>query len=392
MKNLGRIAAVVVLSLGSAETTLADPVYHVTYLGFAFTSSIEAKINNHGEVTGSDASNGFIYDGGTITTLGTLGSTVGSAAPDAINDMGQVAGVSLTAANVPNAFLYTGGPLQDLGALPGYPESIALDLNDGGDVVGVSKTRDGSASHAFLYHNNALTDLGSGAANAINASGVIVGTSESDRAVLYENGSVIDLGNFGNSLLTSAIDINNLGQIVGSGLIKSGSSFVSHPFLYESGVWHDLGLPVGIPLGVPSAINNLGQVVGNSNGSLGTISRPPFLYTNGEIYNLQSLLDASGAGLSLELAYDINDSGTVLAEGATSHGYEAVLLTPVPEPSATHVGRCSDWNHRRVADPSSWGSFGLGAGRIHRGRDVELHARVLGRRFVGGERRFRDVP
>jgi probable HAF family extracellular repeat protein len=308
-------------------------VYHVTYLGFAFGNGIEAKINNLGQITGSDGSKGFVYDGGQITTLGTLGSPMFGTRPDAINDTGEVAGFSLTAALAQHAFLYTSGPLKDLGALPGFPNSQALSINAAGDVVGASFSANGASSLAFLYHNNTLTDLGSGTANAINASGTIVGTS-GNRAVLYENGTVIDLGNFGDSSLTTATDINNLGQIVGSSYVKSGSVFLSHPFLYESGVWHDLGLPAGVPLGIPSAINNLGQVVGNSNLSLGSNDRPPFLYTDGTIYNLQSLLDSSGAGISLQLAYDINDSGTILAQGHNNLGYQAVLLTPVPEPGA----------------------------------------------------------
>jgi hypothetical protein len=105
MKTLIRIAAVVVLSLGIAETTLAAPVYHVSYLGFAFTNGIEAKINNHGRITGSDGFKGFIYDGGQITTLGTLGSPMFGTRPDAINDAGQVAGFSLTATFAQHAFL-----------------------------------------------------------------------------------------------------------------------------------------------------------------------------------------------------------------------------------------------------------------------------------------------
>jgi probable HAF family extracellular repeat protein len=133
----------------------------------------------------------------------------------------------------------------------------------------------------------------------------------------------------------SPADINDLGQIAGSAYVPVGNgTYVAHPFLYESGVWRDLRLPTGVPLGYPSAINNIGQIVGNSNQSLGATSRPPFLYTDGAIYNLQSLLDSSGAGLSLELAYDINDSGVILAQGINSSGYQAVLLTLVPEPSS----------------------------------------------------------
>jgi probable HAF family extracellular repeat protein len=334
------IAVIMALSLLGSATRAASgaPTYHVTYLGFESVSSL----NNAGVIVGNDGAGGFIDDAGHITKLGTLGAPSMYTYPAAINDAGQVAGGSLTANFVNHGFLYSNGSLADLGTLQGYPKSQALSINAAGDVVGAAISPDGTAFRAILYHNSMLTDLGPGVANAINASGTIIGTS-ARRAVSYTNGSVVDLGNFGDSPLTSAIDVNNSGLIVGTSYVRVGpNSFVNHPFLYESGVWHDLGLPAGVPLGIPSAINNVGQVVGNSNGSLGSSDRPPFLYTGGTIYNLQSLLDSSGAGLSLELAFDINDSGAILAEGMRDKdsSYQTVLLTPVavPEPASILMG------------------------------------------------------
>jgi probable HAF family extracellular repeat protein len=337
MKGIVCIAGAVAVAWcgGVARAASSPPVYHVTYLGFSLSSG---GLNNHGQVVGSNGGNGFIYDGGSVTTLGSLGGTSGGL-PAAINDAGQVVGSALTVDNVSHAFLYAEGSMTDLGVLPGYPESSASRINAAGDVVGTSFTQDGGTARAFLYQDGTLTDLGPGRASGINASGAIVGTSQNNRAVLYQNGAVVDLGDFGDSVLTSANDINDAGQIVGTSYVRrADNQYVNHPFLYESGVWRDLGLPAGVPLGLPRAINNVGQVVGNSNGSLGSIDRPPFLYMDGAIYNMDSLLDSSGAGLWLELAYDINDSGVILAEGMaqteTYSGYQAVLLTPAPEPGA----------------------------------------------------------
>jgi probable HAF family extracellular repeat protein len=333
MNGVARITVVVVFSLANASCAFADPSYHVTYLGFAFTNGIEAKINNLGQIAGNDSNNGFIYDAGRFTILG---NTI---RPMAINDSGQVAGFGRF--NGHDAFFYANGSLVDLGVLPGNANSDAFGINASGDVVGSSALGSGGSPRAFLYHGGNLIDLGSGFANAINSTGDIVGKSENLRAVRYANGAMIDLGNFGDRQQTSAIDINDSGQIVGNSFVLASASpgtYVSHAFLYEAGVWRDLGLPAGVPLAIPSAINNAGQVVGNSNESLGAFNRPPFLYTDGTNYNLQSLLDDSGVGLNLELAYDINDSGVILAEGYASNasysGYQAVLLTPVPEPSS----------------------------------------------------------
>jgi probable HAF family extracellular repeat protein len=331
-----RLAAVFILVFGGVEIASAAPTYRVHYLGIAISNGLVARINNHGQIVGSFGVDGFIYNAGQTVRLHPLGAPFGNI-PLAINEVGQVAGNALADDYVGHAYLYTGGLLTDLGVLPGYRSSSATDLNDAGEVVGASYSPDGTSARAFLYRNGTLIDLGPGIANAINESGIIVGTADY-RAVRYENGAVIDLGDFGESPLTNAIDINDPGQIVGYSYVQTtGGFFVAHPFLYESGVWRDLGLPPGVPLGIPSAINNAGQIVGNSNLSLGSDNRPPFLYTDGTIYNLQSLLDSSGAGLTLQLAYDINDSGRILAQGRAGSGYAVVLLIPVPEPSSASL-------------------------------------------------------
>ena len=319
---------------------ISAPLYHVAYLGFAFDNGVDARLNNNNQIVGHVAppsNSAIFFDAGQTTTLPSLGGPTSSVRPDALNDAGQVGGHSVTAGLANHAFLYTNGSMNDVGTLPGYPSSNITDLNATGDAVGVSNSADGTSHRAFFYHGGALTDLGPGTASAINASGAIVGTSANNRAVLFQNGSEIDLGNFGDSVLTSAVDINDSGQIAGTSLVKVGNTFINHPFLYQSGVWHDLGVPAGVPLGIPTAINNLGQIVGISS-TLGSTDHPPFLYTNGAIYNLDSVLDSSGAGLSLEIAYDINDKGVILAEGVSSQagltGFQAVLLTPLPEPSS----------------------------------------------------------
>jgi hypothetical protein len=58
--------------------------------------------------------------------------------------------------------------------------------------------------------------------------------------------------------------------------------------------------------------------------------------------DLTSLLDASGAGWSLEFAIEINDSGQITGVGINPAGMtHAFLLTPVPEPSTLALGGLS---------------------------------------------------
>lgn len=326
MKMISHAAAALILCTAGSADAFAEPLYHVTYLGFSFTNGVEAKLNNLDQVVGSDGDEGFIYDHGQIIPLGSLGGLPFMTRPRAINDAGQVAGSSSNAADLNNAFLYANGKMSDVGPFK------AFGINSAGDVVGGTFLANGNAADAFLYHNGVTSKIGAGIATAINAAGVVVGNSPNYRAVRYENGSAVDLGDFGESSLTRAADINDLGQIVGTSSVQTEAGYyINHPFLYESGSWHDLGLPAGVPLGIPVAINNAGQIVGNSNESLGSSDRPPFFYSGETIYNLQSLLDSSGLGLHLQLAYDINDHGVILAQGHDADDYRAVLLTPVPE-------------------------------------------------------------
>src|SRR5437667_2873160 len=107
------------------------------------------------------------------------------------------------------------------------------DIDGWSQVVGYAHVRSGE-SHVFLYRAGRLTDLGilpggtQSYAYAINNLGQAVGASDSSpgaqRAVLFERGVLRDLNGLipasAGWLLTEAKDINDSGQIVGTGIFE----------------------------------------------------------------------------------------------------------------------------------------------------------------------------
>ncbi len=76
---------------------------------------------------------------------------------------------------------------------------------------------------AFLWENGTMTYLGLGDARAINDSGQVVGSSGVN-AFLWQNSTMTDLNTLISTdsgwVLIKATDINEIGQIVGSGMIN----------------------------------------------------------------------------------------------------------------------------------------------------------------------------
>jgi probable HAF family extracellular repeat protein len=160
-------------------------------------------INDSGQVVGASGScapfsvltglymqplHALLWEPGTVTDLGSLGGTGqgNGIIPHGINNQGQVVGYSDLKGNANfHAFLWARGTgMQDLGTLTGDANSLATAINDTGDVVGVSLDANFNP-RAFLWENGTMTDLNTLVpansplhlmlACAINSSGQIVG-------------------------------------------------------------------------------------------------------------------------------------------------------------------------------------------------------------------------
>ena len=195
------------------------------------------------------------------------------------NNLGQVVGWAETGKKDPNcvppqqleikAVVYepVGPVFYKSYALPTFPGddlAAAFGINDNGDVVGLSGTCGPPDSyalgvHAVVWRNGSVVDLGglggamNNAALVINNAGQIVGQSDlprdvnptrkcadvpGTRAVLWQNEpnvdiKIINLGTLPGDCLSSATDINAQGQVVG---VSCDDSYNCHAFLWEKGI------------------------------------------------------------------------------------------------------------------------------------------------------------
>jgi probable HAF family extracellular repeat protein len=222
-------------------------------------------------------------------------------------------------------------------------------ISDQGTVAGVGDTSaadplcyfdDCFYPNAFQLRKGALTNLGTlpdslwGAANGISGNGLIVGASQNGqidplsgfpefRAVLWNQGTISDLGTLDGGYESAAFAVNNRGQVVGFATNTISDPFSFFPptqtraFRSQNGVMEDLGT-----LGGPDAwaflVNAQGQVAGESytnstpNSSNGPLCAPnaptqdPFLWERGAMEDLGTLGGTCG------YANALNERGQVV--------------------------------------------------------------------------------
>jgi probable HAF family extracellular repeat protein len=209
--------------------------------------------------------------------------------------------------------------ITDVGLFPGGTFSQPTGLNNHGVVVGSANTGGAASMHAFVWTSaGGLRDLGTlgnaaddSAAEAINNSNQVVGYSfvghdTGFRAFLWTSGAGMkSLGTLGGSS-SSAMGINDAGQVVGSSLIApvKGSS-ATHPFLWTAaGGMQDLGTLGGTDA-TALGINSSGAVVGYSDVADGHTHA--FLWTAAG-----GMQDLGTFGGFTSVAYAINDKNQVV--------------------------------------------------------------------------------
>ncbi len=197
-------------------------------------------------------------------------------------------------------------------------------------------------AHAYRWKNGVMTDIGalsntySSAAGSINARGWSTGQSQTglidplyglpqNRAVLWTNRRIFDLGTIPGGSESIGISINNVGQVVGisdNGVPDPFSLFglgvQIRTFLWQDGRMQDIGTTGG-PDAVPGpGCDNQrpGLIVGASytsfipNDDTGIPTIDPFLWHNG------TMIDLGNLGGTLSFGQCANNRGDVIGQSS----------------------------------------------------------------------------
>lgn len=235
---------------------------------------------------------GFLWRDGTMTPLPTLGGNNGYAL--GVNNRGQVVGTAENSTQDPSCIApqvldweaVVWGPkpgqIQELPPLSGDAAAGAIAINDRGQVVGVSGVCMNGPSpepHAVLWQHGSPIDLGNlgggmnNAATGINERGDIIGFSDlagdvySHAFLWTRDKGMQDLGTLPGDANSAAFGINEEDQVTGNSCDASGNC---RAFLWQDGVMTDLNTLVcsGTSLYLTNSggtdINDRGEIVGQA--------------------------------------------------------------------------------------------------------------------------------
>jgi probable HAF family extracellular repeat protein len=150
--------------------------------------------------------------------------------------------------------------------------------------------------------------------------------------------TLTDLGTLPGGPSSLGLAVDESGQVAGFSDIVIAGNLADHAFMSGpgGGPLKDLGTLPGGADSVGAAVNSSGLVAGYSDTGGSTPSQDAFLYSGGQLLDLNSLI-APGSGVTLTQADGISDTGYITGSGTTPNGLShAFLLIPtaIPEPSA----------------------------------------------------------
>jgi probable HAF family extracellular repeat protein len=369
MKHLGTLRRLL-LAVSAAGAGSAAQIYTITDVGVlpGYQASYATAINNSGHIvvnsgTASVASNAGnwqagVWTAGSLAALGFLSPGDPSSYGLGINSAGKVVGSSGYSTNSLFRGFTNDGAMHDIGVLPGSPNpnlySFAASINDLDQVAGFSEFNGDpnfatGKDHAILWQGGSMQDLGtlpgysSSHGNSINNAGQVVGFSSgptgpgllSYEAFLWSGGSMSALTPVSGDTHSLAWAVNGSGLVVG----ESGDDLAGRrrAAMWINGIPIGLGTLPGDMCSEAGAVNSAGLAVGDSQGVC-THPSPSqaVLFQGGQVIQLSGQVINLG-GWSLFAAADINDSGQIVGWGQLDGVDRGFLLTPSavsPEPSA----------------------------------------------------------
>jgi len=186
-------------------------------------------------------------------------------------------------------FRWEAGVSQDLGTLAAGDACTASGIDDQGVIAGTANVVPGGPGHAFTWQDGRFTDLGSLGAEGATAAG-----------------------------------INRLGHVVGTAALSpQAGQAIGHAYLWTGGALRDLGT-LGGANSTAVAVNASDTVVGYSDTLAGSSG---FLWSNGTMYPLESLVDGADGWL-LSGPAAIGDSGVIVGLGFYQHFAYSFMLVP----------------------------------------------------------------
>jgi probable HAF family extracellular repeat protein len=285
-----------------------------------------------------------------------------------INSSGAVAGCADTANGEgypctgtgagQHAFYWTkSGGLKDLGTLPGGDISGAIGLNDNGQVVGFSNVSSNPlkrfnfiafewTSTGGMINLGTLSGGNSSCAFEINSSGLIAGDSFVNstlvNAASWTDHKIKKIGALPKSIFTTALDLNDNGEIVGESVFGYGPPFTSHGFEWTQATGiKDLGTLPGGNTSIANAINSSGIIVGQSNSGAFVDWHAVKWDASHEIADLGTL-----PGGTYSVAFGINDGNEIVGYGNIRDNAPHAMVW-------TSTGGMKDLNNL-IASGSGW--------------------------------------
>ena len=318
--------------LGLIQPAEAAVQYTVTDLGIS--SGGVYQINQAGQVAGytklPDGSyQAFVWTAGQMTMLPKL---VGNCYGGFLNDQGQIVGRAAAGSGATDlrAVLWQDGAVQDLNTTGGPKLTVAWAVNNAGQILA------GTGTAAYLIDGGSLHSLGFEQGYAMSDAGQVVGTKNTGQsdgdgaishAVLWENGSLRDLGTLGGKR-SVPWGINDAGLVVGA----ANGPGLAYGYADTACYWDATGIhqiPMGTETSIAYGVNDRGQIVGTYD-PVGLYGHA-FVFSGGVATDLNDLIDPS-SGWLLMTAKDINDQGQIIGQAMFQGQDRYYLLTPVPLP------------------------------------------------------------